>query len=460
MSRFRRSAGWLAVAGALAGAAWLVPSVREALRADPLAGYRGATDPSTPGVELKDFRWQAHDGARLVASAKVDRVETDRARDEVALHGVREGVYQTAEGKKFGFATQHAVYYPDREVIAGESGGQILGNDFAVQIRSFRFEPGDGLLRGTGPVQGVLNRGALKAGALAYRPSTGEIEVKGLVWQGPAPVQAAQAKRRNWRFSTPPDSVTTVKGPVTTMANVTATDGEVTVKADKAEYNRETDVLVATGNVRYFGVDLNASCAKATVYRKERRVVLAGAVDLFVKPKSARTMKEETIPPLAPILPPELPPAPQSDESQKRRQEILRESKTIRDYPLAVTAEQVEYWYAEGSRRAVLTGSPQARQTLGPDLWRVVWAHRAEYDLEKERIKLTSGPDGKKVRLINSLGDDMQAAWIDASTREGEDDLSAAALEATLPVDEDEVPREGGSGTTGGGGSLRGPIGR
>jgi hypothetical protein len=170
-------------------------------------------------------------------------------------------------------------------------------------------------------------------------------------------------------------------------------------------------------------------------------------------------LKEESIPPLTPILPPGLAGGPQP-EDEKRRQEIVRESKTIRDYPLAVTADQVEYWYAEGSRRAVLTGSPQARQTLGPDLWRVVWAHRAEYDAERERIKLLSSPDGRKVRLLNSLGDDMQAVWIDASTAEGEDDLSAAALEATMPVDEDEVPREGG-GTGGGtgGGRLSGPIG-
>jgi lipopolysaccharide export system protein LptA len=459
MSRFPSWTRWAASALALvAGAALYVP-VRRALEADPLEVYRQGRRDDEPGVELREFRWQALEAGRLVAHALVDRVETDSSRDEVALYGVREGVYFTADGSKFGFTAKHAVYYPDRSVLDGTEGGKVTGNEFALSMRRFRFEPGSGELRGEGPVLGVLNNGALKAASLRYRPKSGEIAVTGLVWQGPVPQQARPARRRNWRFTTPPDSVTTVKGAVTTMQKVTATDGEVTVKADKAEYNRDTDVLVATGNVSYFGVDLNASATKATVYRKERRVVLAGAVDVLVKAKGSRGLKEESIPPLTPILPPGLAGGPQP-EDEKRRQEIVRESKTIRDYPLAVTADQVEYWYAEGSRRAVLTGSPQARQTLGPDLWRVVWAHRAEYDAERERIKLLSSPDGRKVRLLNSLGDDMQAVWIDASTAEGEDDLSAAALEATMPVDEDEVPREGG-GTGGGtgGGRLSGPIG-
>lgn len=453
MSRFR-SLGLAVLVLSLGVGGWQAFVLgKKALGVDPMQEFRSPPDRSTPAVEMRLTKWQAHEGGRLVAQAQVATIFSDVNRDEVQLATVRDGVYYTKGGSQFGFDAGKVVYYAEVGTMAGSAGARVHTEDFDVTTPTFRYEPRAAELRSDGPVQGTLFKGSVKAATLVYSPGDGVLKLTGLLWQGQPPQQKG---RTNWRFATSPDSVTTIKGPVSKFTKVTASDGEVTIKADSAEYNRESDVLVATGNVVYYGKELNATARKATVFRKERRVLMQGAVDLLVKAKTSQGINVEEVPPVTPLVPEALAQQRPAPEPGQGKADPLRESQTLRKYPLTVTAETVEYWYAEGARRAVLTGSPQARQSLGPDSWRVLWANRAEYNLESERLKLT-GTAERKVRMVNSLGDDFTATWVDTSTKEGEDDLSAAGVEATLAVEEGEVPTEGG---TGGGGppSLRGPI--
>lgn len=456
MSRYRRLLG-AGLALFLAAGAWQAYVVgKKALGVDPMAEYRQPEDTSAPAVEMKLNQWQAHSGDRLVASAKVALISTDSARDVVTLSRVREGVYKTKEGKEFGFDAAKVTYYAEHGALSGSDGARVHTADFDVNTPTFRFEPADAVLRSDGPIKGTLFKGSVKASRLAYASNEGTLKLTGLVWQGTPPQQQG---RTNWRFTTAPDSVTTIKGPVSKFTKVIASDGEVTVKADAAEYNRETDVLVATGHVTYHGKEVDATARKATVFRKERRVLMQGAVDLLVKARADRGVKQGEVPPVSPLVPEDLVAQRPKPEQGQAKPNPLRESQSLRQYPTAITAETVEYWYAEGSRRAVLSGAPQARQSLGPDAWRVIWANKAEYDLEAERIKLTGTPD-RKVRMVNSLGDDYVATWVEASTKEGDDDLAAAGVEATIVIEDGEVPTEGG--TSGGGGgtpSLRGRVG-
>ncbi|MCC6404477.1 MAG: hypothetical protein IT207_10765 [Fimbriimonadaceae bacterium] len=457
MSRYRRLLG--AVGAVLLGfGAWQGYLVgKKALGADPMAEFRAEADPDAPAVEMRVNQWQAHDGDRLVATAKVAKISSDASRDTVTLSRVRDGVYRTKEGRAFGFDAQSVVYYSEQGALTGSGGARVHTADFDVNTPTFRFEPKESWLRSDGPIRGTLLKGSVKASRLAYFPQDGTLRLTGLLWQGQPPQQKG---RTNWRFTTSPESVTTIKGPVSKFTKVTATDGEVTVKADTAEYNRETDVLLATGNVTYYGKELNATARKATVFRKERRVLLQGTVDLLVKPRAKRGIEVVEVPPVTPLVPENLSAGRPRPEQAPEKANPLRESQSLREYPMAITAETVEYWYSEGSRRAVLSGAPQARQSLGPDAWRVIWANKAQYDLEAERIKLTGTPD-RKVRMVNSLGDDYVATWVDASTKEGDDDLSAAGVEATIVIEDGEVPAES-SGSTGGGGSspsLRGRVG-
>ncbi|MER3466044.1 MAG: hypothetical protein C4340_02365, partial [Armatimonadota bacterium] len=74
------------------------------------------------------------------------------------------------------------------------------------------------------------------------------------------------------------------------------------------------------------------------------------------------------LPPAQPVLPPGVQQPPASQE--QGQEERVRRSDNLRDYPILVTAERIEYWYTEGSRRAQVSGSLKARQELAGGGWR------------------------------------------------------------------------------------------
>jgi hypothetical protein len=116
------------------------------------------------------------------------------------------------------------------------------------------------------------------------------------------------------------------------------------VQADLIEHNETTDIVTATGNVRYFSPKANVACEKAVIYRKEKRAVLTGSVDMLVKPKNAQTKAEIVeIPPFRPAVPTEVaknrPAAPPTQ--QQKLDEDVQSPKTLRDYPIAITSAKI-----------------------------------------------------------------------------------------------------------------------
>jgi hypothetical protein len=183
------------------------------------------------------------------------------------------------------------------------------------------------------------------------------------------------------------------------------------------------------------------------------------------------------IPPFKPQVPDDIakdrPPAPpgKSDDEKKLDDEV-RSGKTTRKYPILVLADKVEYWYAKGSRHAVITGSPQARQELAGGRWRYGWTHEAFYDGEKETLRMVSTEGKKDTRVKSSLGDDFVADTATVSTQEDNDEMSADGIVGDFYQEGDEIPSTGGDkGKTGtgtgdkkGGGdvkppAIKGPIG-
>jgi lipopolysaccharide export system protein LptA len=246
----------------------------------------------------------------------------------------------------------------------------------------------------------------------------------------------------------------------------------VIIKANQVERNVKTDVVVATGNVSYFSKKVNLLCDKVTIYRKEKRAVLEGNVSMLIKPEDQEKLEEVALAPLRPIVPEEIAnsrPAPPTEKSDQEKQldDEVRSNQNRRKYPVQVLAAKIEYWYGEGSRRADITGAPQARQELPAGRWRQVWAYKAHYDGEKETLRLDSSPGHKETRIMTSLGDDIHANWFEVSTKEEDDAWSAEALDGIFVPDDNEIPKEPGSdkkkGTGGGGGvtapSLQGKIG-
>lgn len=221
-------------------------------------------------------------------------------------------------------------------------------------------------------------------------------------------------------------------------------DRDYLIRATKITFDRSTDILIAEGRVEYHGPDAIVSAPKVVVYRKERRALATGEVRMFVKPekdKNSVTSVAE-IPPAQPNLPPHL----QRDE-QKDPGQDPRKIDTARKYPIVVTCTRIEYFYTEGSKRAIMTGNPKARQTLKGDAWRELSAPTVIYEEEKEILTLLSETGGLDVRLKNSLGDDLIAEILVISTKENDQWMTGKHVSGKLEIEEDELPtRRGGGG--------------
>jgi hypothetical protein len=199
---------------------------------------------------------------------------------------------------------------------------------------------------------------------------------------------------------------------------------------------------------------------------------------MLFKPKDRQQAiaQDEQVPPYRPVVPDEIarsrPPAPGEKgmtPEQKKWIDEIRSTKNMRDYPTLCYAEKVEYWYRDKERHAIITGSPQALQQLDGERWRQLWTKSAKYNGETDRLMLEStNPDGRETRMINSIGDDVKALWIEVSTKEGDDYMTTGPFEGHLVDYGDEIPRDdskpGGTGKTlpppkTGGGEVKGPIG-
>ena len=268
------------------------------------------------------------------------------------------------------------------------------------------------------------------------------------------PARQQESTDGSWRISA---AHAHIAGPIQTSLNATASDGEVVVKAGKVLHDEDTDVLTATGKVRYFSAKTNMTCDKAIVYRQEKRVVLTGNVQMILKPTQNQKLEVAEIPLFQAQSPEDVgrdrPPAPPgTTAAEKKLDDEVRVGRTARKYPITILAAKIEYWYAKGSRHAVITGDPQARQEMTAGRWRYAWTHEALYDGEKETLRMVSTEGKKDTRLKNSLGDDFVADSATVSTQEDNSDLSADGIEGEFHFKDEEIPKtpggKNGTGTT------------
>lgn len=448
-----------AVAAIFVGTAWL----RELARLDPFAGYRRT--PEMMGlhtaVRLDDVRFWSYEGGRLTASGNVDHVNVRDDRQFFEFVGVRDSRYHDARGT-FAFDAPHATWNAVTRQLQADRGIHVSNEKMNLRAARFSYDEGASKLTVPGKIQGRLYEGDVEAEGLVYAMLDDSYTTGPAVWEGtttsPLDEIQGESKPSHWTFTT--KGITSHKGEVQTMLDAEATDGEVIVKAEKLERNVKTDVVVATGKVLYYSAKANLSCDKAVVYRKEKRAVLTGTVDMLIKPKDQQKLVVEEIPPFRPMVPDEVakdrpsPPAVQKSEAEKQKDDEVRASSSARRYPVSITASRIEYWYGEGNRHAVVTGSPQALQQIDAKRWRYVWADKALYDGEKERLRMLASEGKDDLRVKTSLGDDVTAQWFDISTKENEDDWQAMGLKGVLYPDEDEVPKTGDQPPP-----LKGPIG-
>ncbi len=457
----KASLGVVAIFGGVYYARWL-------MTVDPFQRYRQTKQGrlgENIAMRLEDVRMWTYDGGKLVAKAFVKRVDIQSDRQNLQLTGITDGVMIGKEGR-FNFTANKAYYKAFQGVLTVQEGARISNKDMNLTLEGFTYSEQAARLRSVGAIRGLLRGGNIQAVDLEYSTDSGDYSTGPISWIGESAspfemefqgnagaTEQPKQQKSKWKFKA--DSSKHV-GDVTTHKNARATDDEVIVKAPIVEFNEKTDVLTATGRVEYFSPDANLICDKAVIYRKEKRAVLTGNVTMLIKPKAKSKLEEVELKPFTPIVPESIKasnPTPPKEEEQSSSSD----SKGIRQYPVTVFAERIEYWYGKGSRRANITGRPQARQDLPDGEWRHVWCTQAFYDGEAETLKLESEANKKTVRIRSAAGDDAVASWFKITTKEeDEDNWEGEGVEGDF-VTKDEIPKRGGGSTGGGGGGEQKP---
>lgn len=432
----------LAAVGIVAGVMW----AQWILTTDPFAQLRrGAPEGLSEeiGVRLKGVDVKMYEHGTLVGSAKVGTLDIRRDRNRLAFHEVADGMYRGADGE-FRFASPAATYDSSFRRLEVGSGGRIWNEDMDLKVLGAVYQGSTQVLQTSGLITGRFMDGSIEAENLLYRLDTGAYRVGPITWVGEVEIPAVrrQDKPQTQKWTIKALGAARAKGDLEFYENVEATDGEVIVKAPKGSLNRKTDVFEATGPVEYFGIEANLRCDKIVIFRAEKRAVLTGNVTLVVKPKENQKLEVMEIPPFRPVVPEEVAknrPQPQSaTDSQRKDDDEVRSGQTIRKYPILIAAEKIEYWYAEGSRRAIITGKPQARQELPEGRWRHLWAPRGLYDGEEDTLRMIGAEGKREVRIMTSVGDDLVAEWFEVATAAEEDSWQAWNITGTVAKEPDQ----------------------
>ena len=443
--------------------------IRENLKGDPLAQFRApriSEYPDTLGLRLSNVRVRRYVGKKVEAEFVVRGVDVEKNRHVFRMTGIQNGVYH-GEKEAFRFAAGSGYYNGFGRLLNLQNKVKVTGKEFDLSSQAMEYNAMTKKLTVASKVSGKAWGGVVRAERVTYDTDKKIFTSGPAMWRGKIPekylasmgISAGQG-RNAWQIET--DGTSVRNGDISTANNATVSDKEVIVRAPKVTINHKTDIVVATGtqpgSVRYWSGDANFVADKATVLRKEKRVILEGNVRMLVKTKAEKAAgpKIEEVPPYT-ALPPE---KVEAGKALPKPADVdrVRSGKSVRDYPLVIVGSKVDYSYARGSRLAIITGSPQARQELGDGAWRQVWTNSARYDAENEILRL-NGTKGKgDARMKNSIGDDLTANWFELSTTEGEDEYSGEAIRGTVTTTDDEEPAGGSgsgarTGTTGGGGT-------
>lgn len=427
--------------------------LRLLVQIDPFKGYRDVPSTMDPNVAIQfdNVELRHYSGAELVAKTKANRVAIWHDQQTVELSGVHDGVYRTKDAL-YRFDANKAFYIAHIKQLRVEKDAHVVSKDFDLVAKTLEFDGNQQLVDIKTGVKGRLKTGRIEADSLHYGLKGG-YSAKKIHYVGNVDfasiVQDAGPQRTRWdvhgeEFSQPKGSE------IESYLDAHATDGDVIIIAPRIERNVKTEVITATGRVKYFSGKANLIADKVVVNRKEKRAILSGHVQMLVKPKKEADLppKEEVIPPFLPVVPPAVsqgrPAAPAPDlEEMKKQDEIIRSGKNVRDFPMSISCDKIDYVYAKGRRRALIEGNPQAHQNLSDVAWRRVWCKSAIYDGEAETLELMSSKDAFETRMVNSIGDDMTASRIKLSTQEGDDSMTARSIKGTTRVIEDgEIERD------------------
>jgi hypothetical protein len=446
----------LAILGGFVAIVLMVAWVQALIRLDPFAAFRNPNSGPFGGMialRMEDVAIKYYKGNVKIGACLVQRLDVHRDRQIVDFYNVKNAFYVGPNGR-FDYETERAQWNAGSERLQVMRGAKVWNADMKLNTTAFEYSHKSQKLFIPGEVKGTLYEGKVNAKKFTYSLQDGTYNSGPVHWEGMAAFAAedtgeAPAKKSAWQFDS--NGISTQKNGINTMPDCQATDGDIIVKAPLMVHDRKTDIVTATGKVLYYSAKTNLICDKAVIYRKEKRAILSGHVQMVLKPKDQQKLEVVEFAPFKPEVPDEIskerPPAPpEQTKVDKTADEDLRSTKTIRKYPVVIQADNIEYWYGKGNRHAVITGKPQARQDLTVDHWRYVWTHKAYYDGEKEILKMVSTEGTKDTIIKTSAGDVLNAKWFEISTLEDNDETSSDGMTGIVHADEDEIPKSGSSG--------------
>lgn len=443
------------IAGALA--AGYLPAKRALHRymySDALLEFRHSQLDPTPDyfIRLNNVKMRHYDAHKLVSYAHCDALQMSTDQRKFELNTVHDALYRGDDGE-FKYRANHAVYLETGSQMNADGDVHILNKDMDLHSQALSYNGNSGHMTINTHVTGTLKGGKIDADHVDYRLTNGSYRAGPVAFNGPVDLELGLPQESNdppkptkWNIQGETMTYSGRDSQIATYSNAVASDGEIILIAPNVVHDRKADVLTAKGRIQYFSAKADLVADQCVVYRKEKRAVLTGNVLMLAKPKSEEDGKPkvEKLPPFQPLTPDQvIGKEPEKiDETEKKRAENLRETKTIRDFPMVIASAKIEYWYGKGSRRAVITGSPQGRQELPENQWRHMWTNVAFYDGEKERLRMVSTKDKRDTRLKNSIGDDVSANWMEVSTKEGDDEMSGHGFIGSLAALDEDYQRD------------------
>lgn len=402
-----------------------------------------------------------HQG-KLISSAKFRKIQVREDFSEIRANDISDGVYWLGKDR-LNYTAAVGDYDVRQGTLAANGLCQVGGRDFSLQSQGFFFKESNHLLNVPYPVTGTLAKGKLVANNVTFSLASHELTTGPLQWQGALSLAEAQgqgsaktgqnsggdsdtSKPHPWTFKAEGSRSGTVNGrSVRIFFKAEASDGRIVVKSPEISQDVKTDVLTCKGPVLYYSAKVDLTCDQAVVQRRQKEAILSGHVVMYVKPKDAEVLNPaDPIPPFKPLTPDEVdkqrPPKPMvMDAAGKPLDDELRSKDSVRKYPATVFADKIDYFYADGSRHGVITGSPQAQQELPGGRWRMIWADQGYYDGEANTLRLTGQPKAQTVLVKDSLGDNFSTTSFTGSTEEGNDTYEAGPSSGVYYTDDDQL---------------------
>ncbi len=440
-----RAVGFLAL-GIAVGAFGFI-ALRAFARFDPFAKYKA--DYSNPlgsgiGAQMRDVEVKVYTGKNKTLSFNAAQVDMRRDQQYFRIAVIRDGNVFDKGQVAAKFQAGIANYDGIQKTVEVSGAPRVKNESMDLVAERIKINRERKMITVDEGVKGTYKGGQLSAKQFSLNYDKKDAVVIGFMWtgnlelmgqEGAKPAQrTVQIRGEKWEhFSNPERDI---------YYEAEAIDQDSILRAKKITYDRKADTIVAEGEVEYFGPDAILSAPVVTVYRKEKRALCTGDVKIFVKPEKNKgkagsvpqSSSQSGVAPAQPNLPPGIAPTKPNPTQSDR----IRNTDNAREYPIVINCTKVEYFYTKGSKKAIITGNPKARQEIGDGEWREISAPLAIYEEEKEILTLLSEGKGQDVRMTNSNGDDLMGEMIVISTEQGNEKITGTRMVGVMKIDEEE----------------------